>query len=77
VRFVGPCGGRTAITPAAAGGPDFSRLLNVMIRVQAPAVPGEYELRVTMVQEFVAWFDDLDGGNAFSARVTIAGADAA
>lgn len=64
---------RTTLPRALPPGED----LNVMIRVQAPAVPGEYELRVTMVQEFVAWFDDLDGGNAFSARVTIAGADAA
>jgi hypothetical protein len=37
----------------------------------APSNPGDYELRVTLVQEEVAWFDDHDHSNGFSARVRV------
>jgi hypothetical protein len=37
----------------------------------APAAEGEFLLRATLVQEFVAWFDDLDGTNGWSAWVRI------
>ena len=40
--------------------------------LQAPEEPGDYRLTVTAVQEQVAWFDDLDEGNAHSAAVRIA-----
>jgi hypothetical protein len=33
--------------------------------------PGVYELRVTLVQEGVAWFDDLDPTNAWEATVVV------
>jgi hypothetical protein len=39
--------------------------------LRAPAEPGVYELRVTLVQEGVAWFDELHPGNALSASVRI------
>jgi acetolactate synthase-1/2/3 large subunit len=41
----------------------------VVIDVTPP--PGEYRLRVTLVQEFVAWFDELDAANAITFPVTI------
>jgi acetolactate synthase-1/2/3 large subunit len=39
--------------------------------LQAPQEPGDYRLTVTAVQEQVAWFDELDGRNAWSGRVRI------
>ena len=33
------------------------------IRVRPPSVAGDFVLRVTLVQEFVAWFDDLHEDN--------------
>jgi hypothetical protein len=40
--------------------------------LQAPEETGDYRLTVTAVQEQVAWFDDVDAGNAWSAVVRIA-----
>ncbi len=40
-------------------------------RIQAPWEPGDYELRISPVQELVAWFDDLDPANGASIRVTL------
>jgi acetolactate synthase-1/2/3 large subunit len=37
----------------------------------APSRPGDYELRVTLVQEEVAWFDDHDEGSGFATRVRV------
>lgn len=37
--------------------------VNVLGMIQTPAAPGRYELRVSPVQEMVAWFDDLDAAN--------------
>ncbi len=39
--------------------------------LRAPATPGVYELRVTLVQEGVAWFDDLHPGNAWGTTVVV------
>jgi hypothetical protein len=38
----------------------------------APSTPGTYDLRVTLVQEGIAWFDDLDPRNALTQPVLIA-----
>lgn len=43
------------------------------LTVRAPTHPGDYTLRVTLVQEHVRWFDDLDEGNARSQPVTVVG----
>jgi hypothetical protein len=47
------------------------QVLPCKIRVTSPQMPGVYMLRVTVVQEGVAWFDDLDSSNAMSAPVTV------
>lgn len=39
--------------------------------LRAPATPGVYELRVTLVQEGVAWFDDLDPRNVWGTTVEV------
>jgi hypothetical protein len=39
--------------------------------LRTPAEPGVYELRVTLVQEGVAWFDDLDPGNVWGTTVVV------
>jgi len=39
--------------------------------LRTPATPGVYELRVTLVQEGVAWFDDLDPANAWGTTVVV------
>ena len=39
--------------------------------LRTPAIPGLYELRVTLVQEGVAWFDDLDPSNAWGTTVAV------
>ena len=45
--------------------------LHLNLDITAPDVPGEYEVVVTMVQEFVAWFDDIDPSNGCSAAVRV------
>lgn len=39
--------------------------------LRTPPAPGVYELRVTLVQEGVAWFDDLDPRNVWGTRVVV------
>jgi SAM-dependent methyltransferase len=46
------------------------------VTVDAPEQPGDYLLRLTAVQEFVAWFDDPAGGLAQDVAVAVS-ADAA
>lgn len=46
------------------------------MRVIAPRAPGRYELRLSVVQEGVAWFDDIDPDNGAAARVAIQDLDA-
>jgi hypothetical protein len=43
------------------------------MKVRAPAAPGMYRLRITLVQEHVAWFDDLHDENACEQRVEVVG----
>ena len=40
-------------------------------RVNAPWVPGDYELRISPVQELVAWFDDIDPANGVRFHVRL------
>jgi acetolactate synthase I/II/III large subunit len=41
------------------------------LRVQAPTIPGQYLLRLTAVQEHVAWFDDDAASNGCTGPVNI------
>jgi hypothetical protein len=41
------------------------------LSVRAPARPGYYLLRITLVQEEVAWFDELHSENAMEHAVTV------
>ena len=41
------------------------------MKVQTPEVEGQFRLGLTLVQEMVAWFDDLDARNALTADVRI------
>jgi FkbM family methyltransferase len=44
--------------------------------VQLPAVPGDYELHLTMVQEHFAWLDEIDGRGTGRLAATVTGAEA-
>jgi hypothetical protein len=49
-------GHRTSLpTPLGPG-----RSVTVDLTVELPALPGEYQLAVTLVQEAFAWFDELN-----------------
>ena len=50
--------------------------LTLCAQIQAPSEPGDYILRLTAVQEHVAWFDDVDKGNAYEAFVRVTEQDA-
>jgi acetolactate synthase-1/2/3 large subunit len=41
------------------------------LRLRAPALPGQYRLRITLVQEHVAWFDEVHRENACERRVEV------
>jgi len=43
------------------------------ITIKAPHAPGRYELRLTAVQELVAWFDDVDPASASGHTVLVEG----
>ena len=43
----------------------------VQMRIAAPESPGNYTLAVTLLQENVAWFDDVDPANGARGAVTI------
>jgi Polysaccharide pyruvyl transferase len=45
--------------------------IEVMAQVAAPATPGAYTLALTLLQENVAWFDDLDPTNGICRPVRI------
>jgi hypothetical protein len=45
--------------------------LTCAVQVQAPESPGQYQLFITLVQEQVAWFCDLDSGNASTGIVAV------
>jgi hypothetical protein len=74
VAFPGPAAGardglRTRL-PAAL--PPHGRC-RVRVLLLAPEEPGAWELRLTAVQEQVAWFDDLDPASGLRRRVDVAG----
>ena len=39
----------------------------------APAIPGKYQLTVTLLQEYCVWFDDLNPANAVCGEVLVTG----
>lgn len=50
-------GHRTALPAPVAPGAS----VRMAATVQLPAIPGDYELSITMVQEHFAWLDEIDG----------------
>jgi len=46
--------------------------LELFARVAAPAIAGDYTLALTLLQEDVAWFDDIDPANGIRGTVTVA-----
>jgi GSCFA family/Polysaccharide biosynthesis enzyme WcbI len=46
--------------------------LDLTMRVAAPQYPGDYALRVALLQSQIAWFDDVDPANRVEAAVTVA-----
>ena len=60
-------GERTRLPRSIAPGTSADCYLGLRV----PATPGVYELRVTLVQEGVAWFDDLDPANAWGTTVVV------
>ena len=45
--------------------------LETFARVTAPGAPGDYTLALTLLQEGVAWFDDVDPANGVRGLVTV------
>lgn len=60
--------GRAALDRAV--GP--AERLDATLSVDAPAEPGEYRLRLSLVQEWVRWFDDVDARGGVSGQVRVA-----
>jgi hypothetical protein len=58
---------RTALPAALAPGESGSGRM----RVVAPRTPGRYLLRLSVIQEGVAWFDDIDPDNGATESVTV------
>lgn len=58
-------GMRTVLAKPLAPG----QTVEVTLRLLTPWEPGEYRLRITPVQELVAWFGDVDPANAVEFRV--------
>jgi hypothetical protein len=81
-RWSGPAGAAAAAlrdglrTRLPAALPPGERCV-VRVPLLAPEEPGSWELRLTAVQEQVAWFDDLDPASGLRARVEVAPARAA
>ena len=57
-------------SPLPAAAPPHRGLRSVF-KLLAPPREGEFLLRVTLLQEGVAWFDDLDEANASSRLVEV------
>jgi hypothetical protein len=53
-----------------------SREVRAKVDVITPKVPGNYRLRVTLVQEHVRWFDSVQPANSWISEVTIKAAGA-
>lgn len=64
---VGTYGLRTLLPRALKPGGS----IELELKILTPWEPGQYQLRISPVQEFVAWFDDLDSGNGARFDVTI------
>jgi len=47
------------------------------MKIAAPVEPGRYRLRVTLVQEFVRWLDELPSFQSAEATVVVASPPAA
>ena len=45
--------------------------LEIPARVAVPSVPGTYELALSLLQEGIAWFDDLDAASGVRRRVSV------
>jgi hypothetical protein len=73
-RWIGPDGdlvlqgSRTALAPVLEPGGSASLVLDLL----TPWEPGAYELRLSCVQEFVAWFDDIRPSNGARFAVEVA-----
>jgi hypothetical protein len=48
---------------------------SITCRLLVPFETGDYVLRITPVQELVAWFDDVDPANGIEARVRVVNPD--
>jgi hypothetical protein len=64
-----PEGSRTPLQRVVP--PGFA--LNANIMLYAPDRPGRYQLRITLVQEWVTWFDDINPENGCSLEVIVTG----
>jgi Domain of unknown function (DUF4915) len=42
------------------------------VALEVPAIPGDYTIRVTLVQEQVRWFDEVDSANGWTKRLRVA-----
>jgi hypothetical protein len=60
-------GARTPLVPSLPPGV----VRSYWVRVQSPARPGAYLLRVTLVQEGVRWFDSVPGGCCATAAIKV------
>ena len=49
--------------------------LHTALRVAAPQEPGRYTLAITLLQEGIAWFDDVDRANGVRGPVTVRAGD--
>jgi ABC-2 type transport system ATP-binding protein len=81
-RIFDPAGARLVAQGHRAPLPPVLRYgesADLALQIVAPAVPGKYKLRVSVVQEFVAWLDDLfpDHGILIPLDVAAAGTGAA
>ena len=45
--------------------------VNTAMRIGAPPLPGRYQLAVSLLQESVAWFDDIDAASGVRGDVTV------
>ena len=67
-RFIAQ-GPRTPLLPSLRSG----ERRTIAVRIDPPFEAGEYELRISAVQELVAWFDDLDAANGWAGTVAVKG----
>ena len=67
-RFIAQ-GPRTPLLPSLRSG----ERRTIAVRIDPPFEAGEYELRITAVQELVVWFDDLDAANGWAGTVAVKG----